>query len=474
MSWTSPHTIREQVLEVELNGSESDGLLLQRSLPTLFTQGLLPAIERALDRCAPEQGFATIERVDIDVGSMASDRLEHDLPQAVMLALEKELIDQMVRHKGTGAVSPARHGYRRKTTQQMLDEALAYFLNTGSLPSSWYLPQDETFEKILLSAWREAEETGVSLSDAGSVLAGALDSEAGRERLTLQFSTEFLFALLARLSPKGAKTMEGILAAIRRTSLPASDVKAVERQLWKRLFTHVVTDGVIAPRVLVEETTHFLPADAAGRGRAILADLLERQWRDGGSIDFPLVKPIEPARPGKAEIESTVHPQAKEGIFINNAGLVLLHPFLGRFFEGLDVAAGPRLLQPVRALHLLHYLSSGLTPAVEYELALPKILCNWPLTKPVEAGLELRASEKDEAVALLEAVIAHWTALRNTSPDGLREAFLLRAGKLSLHDGDWLLQIESRTIDILFNQLPWGISMIKLPWMNKVLAVEWG
>jgi hypothetical protein len=42
-----------------------------------------------------------------------------------------------------------------------------------------------------------------------------------------------------------------------------------------------------------------------------------------------------------------------------------------------------------------------------------------------------------------------------------------------MRDGDWLLQVEAKTVDILLNQLPWGISMIKLPWMQRMLWIEW-
>ena len=117
---------------------------------------------------------------------------------------------------------------------------------------------------------------------------------------------------------------------------------------------------------------------------------------------------------------------------------------------------------------------TGQTIAPEYEMILSKIFCNIPLESPVESDMALTNAEKTEAEALLEAVIQHWDALRNTSIDALRGTFLLRLGKLSLRDdGDWLLQVESKTVDILLNQLPWGISMIQLPWMQRMLWVEW-
>lgn len=163
----------------------------------------------------------------------------------------------------------------------------------------------------------------------------------------------------------------------------------------------------------------------------------------------------------------------KEGMYIGNAGTVLLHPFLPRFFSVLGIAEEETLLRPERALCLLHYLTAGQTRAPEHELTLHKILCGLPLNLPAESDVNLTTEEQSEADALLRAVIGHWTVLQNTSLDGLRGTFLLRPGKVSLRNDEWLLQVERRSCDILLDQLPWGISMIKLPWMKKMLRVEW-
>ncbi len=167
------------------------------------------------------------------------------------------------------------------------------------------------------------------------------------------------------------------------------------------------------------------------------------------------------------------NPEGSADIHIPNAGLVLLHPFLPQFFEALTVSRGNKLLQPGRALSLLHFLTSGRDDTQEHDLVLPRILCNIPLSSPVETGVALTAHEIKEAKALQKAVIHHWEALRHTSPDGLRGAFLLRPGTISGRDNDWLLKVESDTSDILLEQLPWDISTIKLPWMEKILWVEW-
>jgi hypothetical protein len=119
-------------------------------------------------------------------------------------------------------------------------------------------------------------------------------------------------------------------------------------------------------------------------------------------------------------------------------------------------------------------MTTGQLIAPEYSLLLPKLLCNVVLDVPLDSNVVLTEAEKEEAEALLRAVIRHWGSLGNTSIDGLRGEFLVRPGKLSVrYNGDWLLQVETRTVDILLDQLPWGIGMIKLPWMEQMLWVEW-
>ncbi|AOS83869.1 hypothetical protein BIU88_06710 [Chlorobaculum limnaeum] len=168
------------------------------------------------------------------------------------------------------------------------------------------------------------------------------------------------------------------------------------------------------------------------------------------------------------------HPDERRGLYVENAGLVLLHPFLPQMFEALGIAGDDELLRPGEALRLLHYLATGDETAPEYELALPKILCGLPPASLAGEAGPFTDEEREESAALLSAVIRHWEALKNTSPDGLREAFLKRPGKLTRwHDGGWLLQVESNSFDILLDRLPWGFSMIRLPWMPSMLHVEW-
>lgn len=158
------------------------------------------------------------------------------------------------------------------------------------------------------------------------------------------------------------------------------------------------------------------------------------------------------------------------------AGLVLLHPFLAMFFETVGLLEKRRFKDEWRrqkAAALLYYLATGETGAPEYDLVLPKLLCGIPLHTPLDREIELSEEEKAEAEDMLKAAIDNWGALGSTSPDGLRGNFLVRDGKLTRTDLGRLLQIEAQSYDLLLDRLPWGINMVKLPWMEDMLFVEW-
>ncbi|MGK7957435.1 MAG: contractile injection system tape measure protein [Crocosphaera sp.] len=165
------------------------------------------------------------------------------------------------------------------------------------------------------------------------------------------------------------------------------------------------------------------------------------------------------------------------GLFVKNAGLVILHPFLQIYFEKIGLLEDKKFSHPTAqqtAIYLLNYLATRQTKIPEYELVLPKFLCGWPLNETVTSPETVPNGWLQEGENLLENVINYWSALKNTTPDGLREGFLQRSGKLTkTSQGDWRLQIEQMTIDILLSRLPWGLNIIKLPWMETLLNVEW-
>lgn len=165
-----------------------------------------------------------------------------------------------------------------------------------------------------------------------------------------------------------------------------------------------------------------------------------------------------------------------ESIQVINAGIVLLHPFLKKFFSKLGLVEGKDFQNEFcreRAVCLLHYLGTGEIKFPAEKLAFAKFLCQFPLHHPVPEQLPISPFEMAESDNLLQSVIDHWTALKNTSIEGLRINFFHRLGLLQKEDDVWTLIIESQTSDILIDRLPWPVSPVKLPWMPELLTVKW-
>ncbi|MHB8208154.1 contractile injection system tape measure protein [Mucilaginibacter sp.] len=167
---------------------------------------------------------------------------------------------------------------------------------------------------------------------------------------------------------------------------------------------------------------------------------------------------------------------SKDTIYINNAGLVLLHPLLATYFVRLGMMIGGKFINAdaqLRAVHLLQYLVNGKSNNPEHFLVLNKVLCNVPVEEPVPAEISLTDEEKETSAQLLIVVTSHWDKLKNTSIEGLQESFLQRDGALVFKDDAWHLKVEQRGYDVLLQSYPWTIGMIKTPWMDNFLYVEW-
>jgi hypothetical protein len=163
-------------------------------------------------------------------------------------------------------------------------------------------------------------------------------------------------------------------------------------------------------------------------------------------------------------------------VFINNAGLVLLHPFLHLLFENVGYTEKKIWMSDetrARSIALMQYMVTGAEAIPEFDLFLNKLMVGYPLEKTIPAEIRLSDFERQEADDVLRSVIKQWTALKNTSIEGLRSAFLMREGKMFTDDSGWNLKVEQKTMDILMNRLPWGLSIIKTPWMKTMMRVEW-
>ena len=162
--------------------------------------------------------------------------------------------------------------------------------------------------------------------------------------------------------------------------------------------------------------------------------------------------------------------------YIDNAGLVLLWVYLGYFFRDLQLIDKGKFVDDAaqqRAVHLLQYVATKQENAEEPLLLLNKVLCGMPYDEPIEREVALSDKEKEACDKLISSAIKNWSALKNTSIEGYREAFIQREGKLTYTEEGWKLLVTPKTYDILINYLPYGISLIRQAWMADNLWVEW-
>jgi hypothetical protein len=477
MPAAATHTIRLQRIEVALNGSESDGFVLQNRLSALCRDWLPQAIERALERYAPGDGHLVIEYLEVDIGALPLERLEQAFPELVRNAVETAIREKWTAMPGTDTAPAGAQSADFKSEAQATWEAFLYFLETGRLPWAYRLPAGVSLEEKVLADRPDTRRLFAELKT--KIALGA-----ARSRLVRQFSPAFLNELAERVAPEMAADVRQALAAL-HPHIPHDAFAFAERMVWETALAQLA--GVDLP---VVRSGRPVVAGISESVLRILAQSLHEMERQQPGITSGLrtdarqgpaeswIKtlrkqaPVSDAKPPAQTASDSALPP--EGLILDYAGLVLLHPFLPQFFRALGVADDAILTQPDRALHLLHFLASGKTAAPEHELTFAKILCGIPLGQPVEAQIELTDNEQAEAINLLQTVVRYWDALRDTSPEGLREAFLRRPGKLVVSgDGGWQLFLETRTHDILLQQLPWGYGMIQLPWMPAMLRVEW-
>lgn len=163
--------------------------------------------------------------------------------------------------------------------------------------------------------------------------------------------------------------------------------------------------------------------------------------------------------------------------YITNAGLVILHPFMKRLFDSLGYLkknTWKDIQTQHRAVLLLQYLINFNTEIFENDLLLNKLLCGVPVENTVNTKWDITKKEEEQCKALLNSVIKHWKVLKKTSIATLQESFFQRAAKIELNKNDrYEITVEQKSIDVLLDQLPWGIGMIKTPWMDDYLICNW-
>jgi hypothetical protein len=499
MQHNTTHMIRREVFELSTSHSK-DGLECQQRASGMVHNIIHPILESCFDRLELGSRRLVIDRLEIDLGIFDAKNLERELMKRLNEMLEKELSACLQKAKSGSAKLSNTNRAELITTEelstlpsttvpgvQLLDAEetfytlLYWFLQHGRLP--WWLepskqqqPITELFDTPFITTLRE--------EDKRSFRELLRHSQPARIRLVNHFTTEWIVNFLQHIDIPVSKP-----AVQWQVLLPAIETFSTLQTIFHQHFWTVAITGHINITLVIEKTARGYNPTAIALSKAILAicqtfhtqDTAWAAWAEQIEKYLSHKMPYDDFRkqPTNEQPQQTTISQPKneieeEGLFVSAAGLVILHPFLTELFTGLwQDNQWKDEYSVYRAVQLLSQLAYGETNLPEYQLSFIKILLGIDIETPLPAQEPLTESEITTCTELLQAVITHWTALRNTGPATVQEGFLQRHGKLIHHKKGYHVTVERLAQDVLLSRLPWGIGMIKLPWMQDMLHVTW-
>lgn len=472
----APHRIRRQRWLVR-TGSEADAFALRLRLRASWQPALLPEFERAFDAFAPSGEVVRLSRLVLHIRVAPGEDPVAQMPELLARALAEQF------RKTAEESDAARTGASRATgvplEDDLLDGLIAYLLS-GVL--RWHdagAASAEIRARLGAAARRHAHDVGAALramaapasaitrllqlvpSEAWVELADALLAALPAARRAA--AVAIVRAIVSTRHEAGAQVARDDVASALATALIGSDAEASDGlvALARRLAPEIAREAPSAPEPSVMTSPRSLKRTAPARP----------------SDASPVAPPVEPLVAPRTHRQSP----ATDGAYpltVPHGGLILLHPFLPRFFAATRVIAeGSKTPAPTelpRAIALLHHLAVG--PDAEpcdFELPFIRVLLGLAPDAANSAGHTLSAADLAEAESLLQSVIAHWSALKSTSIAGLRQSFLQRAGLLHDTEDGWRLHLERGPFDVLLDRLPWALGTVKLPWMPRAIHTEW-
>ncbi|HEX3576208.1 MAG TPA: contractile injection system tape measure protein [Rhodopila sp.] len=341
----------------------------------------------------------------------------------------------------------------------------------------------------LIRLLADLADAGDSTLDA-ALRAGIVQPEL-RARWIAVLPDEVLGRVLYRIAPARARFMLDAMAILavawRQTAAPGERDSHVGLP-WPLLLAALSEPRELTSREVVDRLVTELAAfnpTAAGRLLA-RANVLAREGGHANILAVLRSRANAAAAPRKslARRKAEQAPDAVEPgetMYIHNAGLVLFNPFLPLFFERLGLLTVgedgiPRLAgveAATRGVHLLQYLADGRCDRPEPDLMLNKLLCGVGPATPVARSINPSEPDLEICADMIQAVIGNWPIIRNTSPDGLRETFLQRDGRLRRGDDRWTLHVQRKTVDVLTDQISWNRSVVYYRWMSDPIHVTW-
>lgn len=466
------HTIRKTTVNFRFSG-KVEGLSLQQEVSEWSRTLLTSAIDSALSDFDSSEEVLCIDKIQLDIESGRKEDWESGLIENIIKQFKENLLARIGSNPGDVEV---------KSKQASFAEALVYFLEHGFMP--WYSSIGTRNDfNIEIEGWLKT-----SSPDKKKNLLKNLQEKKSITRFVNLLKEHDFETLIAVATGCSQENISSLFETVKVITDSIAGEKSLQQRLLNDFKEMLVTgflenQAVSLPENTFTEWLYIQEKKFPFEIRKCDIDLIINTGAK--SIIRQIQKDHNLKSLNKAGINLTDHVfkvtetgrepggEFKDGVFISNAGAVIIAPFLNTLFIRTRLLEEDVITDKPTTLSLVHYCITGNTDPAEFELLLPKIICGIDPETVIDPGIRLDDSLLVEADKMLLAIIEYWEILKETTITGLREAFLQRNGKLSFVGDEWLLQVESRSYDMLLDQLPWGIGLIKLPWMEQMLRVEW-
>lgn len=494
----SQHTIQQINIEVNTSNEQKAHELKDESNGFL-KEVLLPKLELLLDQLETPDKTKRFDTINLEISMKRNETLNSSVNQLVNQLMEKIAVAEVesaepgpggMRTDYSGLLSEQKDNFRDSEKSGLnpgrakssgkradMENSFLYFLDSGQLP--WYS------KPSLIEDFTRPDTFAASLRNDLFLLKIKqlfLSAPHANERFVRQFGDEIIEALIRRLAEAENIHLDELQAKISEVSQNLKD------SLYKLIIHKLIQVDFQDTQLKYQQLYHEIETRSQSEKKA--NDQIRQILRLFDSADPDFENRLNNNQPNmqitasltaeklsdKKEPSQTTENAGQKSQYVQNAGLILAHPFLWDLFSRTQCTDGKSSLLPEKkqlAVHLLHYLATGQEHEMEYNLSFEKFLCALPPDEPIDRKLSIPETDKAECNDLLQSIIRHWPALKNTSPDGLRQMFIQRDGKLDLRKIPYKLSVERKAQDILLDQLQWSIAIVKLPWTKDLLFTEW-
>ena len=184
---------------------------------------------------------------------------------------------------------------------------------------------------------------------------------------------------------------------------------------------------------------------------------------------------IENKKVEASQHDYKIQDELKDGVLINNSGLILFWPFLKTLFLRLNLLDETSNYlkdntSKDKAILATDYIVNGLE-SNEKDFILNKILCGVDSDWNTDTSNKLNDYELGICDSAIQAVITNWKKVNSVQT--LRDWYLKREGIISENDDSYVINVSKKPFDVFLKNLKWSFSLINYSILKKKIIINW-